>query len=77
MSESILDASLVPSQRYQVSVRSLLATPEYKGIPSEWTDPVEWTSHEGIHEGIYSSSMHTNIGNANTFHMISNVHSLV
>ncbi|KAF1379245.1 hypothetical protein PFLUV_G00174080 [Perca fluviatilis] len=56
MSESILDASLVPSQRYQVSVRSLLATPEYKGIPSEWTDPVEWTSHEGIHEATWSLS---------------------
>uniref|UniRef100_A0A8C9Y2D9 Fibronectin type-III domain-containing protein n=1 Tax=Sander lucioperca TaxID=283035 RepID=A0A8C9Y2D9_SANLU len=46
MSLSILDASLVPSQRYQVRVRSLVVPAHYNGIPSEWTDPVEWTSHE-------------------------------
>ncbi|XP_032393924.1 cytokine receptor common subunit beta isoform X1 [Etheostoma spectabile] len=46
MSLSILDSSLVPSQRYQVRVRSLIVPTHYKGIPSKWTDPVEWTSHE-------------------------------
>ncbi|XP_040917904.1 cytokine receptor common subunit beta [Toxotes jaculatrix] len=40
--------SLAPSQRYQVRVRSLVIPGEgmkFEGIPSEWTDPVEWTSH--------------------------------
>ncbi|XP_070780018.1 cytokine receptor common subunit beta [Enoplosus armatus] len=48
MSLTILDTSLAPSQSYQVKVRSLVAPGEgsYKGIPSEWTDPVDWTSHE-------------------------------
>ncbi|KAF3700440.1 Interleukin-3 receptor class 2 subunit beta [Channa argus] len=39
---------LVPSQTYQVKVRSLVVPgegPSYGGIPSEWTDPKEWTSH--------------------------------
>lgn len=46
MSLNILGASLAPSQRYQVKVRSLVVPAHYKGIPSEWTDPVEWTSHD-------------------------------
>ncbi|XP_041813080.1 cytokine receptor common subunit beta isoform X2 [Chelmon rostratus] len=44
---NILVASLAPSQRYQVKVRSLIVPGEdsiYGGIPSEWTDPVDWTS---------------------------------
>lgn len=48
MSLTIPDSSLAPSQRYQVKVRSLLVPDSvYKGIPSEWTQPVDWTSHEG------------------------------
>ncbi|XP_059203190.1 cytokine receptor common subunit beta [Centropristis striata] len=53
----ILGASLAPSQRYQVMVRSLVG-PDCGGIPSEWTDPVEWTSHEAtwsLSTLIYSS----------------------
>lgn len=47
MSLTIPDSSLAPSQRYQVKVRSLLVPDSvYKGIPSEWTQPVDWTSHE-------------------------------
>ncbi|XP_037648266.1 cytokine receptor common subunit beta [Sebastes umbrosus] len=46
MSLSILGASLAPSQRYQVKVRSLVVPDNYRGIPSEWTDPVDWTTHE-------------------------------
>uniref|UniRef100_A0A4W6D309 Fibronectin type-III domain-containing protein n=1 Tax=Lates calcarifer TaxID=8187 RepID=A0A4W6D309_LATCA len=40
--------ALVPSQHYQVKVRSLVIPGKgikYEGIPSEWTDPVDWTSH--------------------------------
>ncbi|XP_070704280.1 cytokine receptor common subunit beta [Pempheris klunzingeri] len=46
---TILEASLAPSQRYQVQVRSLIFSGEgsmYDGIPSEWTDPEEWTTNE-------------------------------
>ncbi|XP_042361757.1 cytokine receptor common subunit beta isoform X2 [Plectropomus leopardus] len=43
---SILGASLAPSQDYQVKVRSLVFLKDYGGIPSEWTDPVDWTSLE-------------------------------
>ncbi|KAI3360078.1 hypothetical protein L3Q82_014397 [Scortum barcoo] len=49
MSLNILDASLTPSQRYQVKVRSLIISGEnsaYNGIPSEWSDPVDWTSSD-------------------------------
>lgn len=49
MSVTILGKSLAPSQGYQVKVRSLVAPGDsmsYKGIPSEWTDPVDWTSNE-------------------------------
>lgn len=41
-------ASLAPSQQYWVKVRSLVVPgygTTYEGIPSKWTDPVEWTSH--------------------------------
>uniref|UniRef100_A0A665WSM0 Interleukin-3 receptor class 2 subunit beta-like n=1 Tax=Echeneis naucrates TaxID=173247 RepID=A0A665WSM0_ECHNA len=41
--------SLEPSQRYEAKVRSLVIPGEgheYNGIPSKWTDPVDWTSHE-------------------------------
>ncbi|XP_037331171.2 cytokine receptor common subunit beta [Pungitius pungitius] len=43
---SILGTSLVPSRRYWVKVRSLVNPSDYEGVPSEWTDPVEWTSLE-------------------------------
>lgn len=46
---TIPDTSLVPSQRYRVKIRSLVdPKPDftYKGVPSEWSEPVEWTSHE-------------------------------
>ncbi|XP_071330328.1 cytokine receptor common subunit beta isoform X2 [Trachinotus anak] len=45
---TLLGESLAPSQQYQVKVRSLVLPgqgSEYKGIPSEWTDPVDWTTH--------------------------------
>ncbi|XP_034046880.1 cytokine receptor common subunit beta [Thalassophryne amazonica] len=48
---NILGASLASSQHYQVKVRSLVVPgsgPEMKGIPSEWTDPVDWTSHAAV-----------------------------
>lgn len=48
LSVPILAKSLKPFQTYQVKVRSLVVPgrgPRYEGIPSEWTDPVEWTSH--------------------------------
>ncbi|XP_034449580.1 cytokine receptor common subunit beta isoform X1 [Hippoglossus hippoglossus] len=47
---TIQGASLAPSQLHQVKVRSLVAPGDgsrYEGIPSEWTDPVDWTSHAG------------------------------
>lgn len=50
MSLTILQDDLVPSQDYQVRVRSLVAPgheSSYGGIPSDWTDPVDWTSNEG------------------------------
>ncbi|XP_035511668.1 cytokine receptor common subunit beta isoform X2 [Morone saxatilis] len=46
---TILDASLVPSQHYQVKVRSLIVSEKdskFRGIPSEWTKPVAWISHK-------------------------------
>ncbi|XP_006798149.1 cytokine receptor common subunit beta [Neolamprologus brichardi] len=46
---TILRKCLAPLQVYQVKVRSLVVPgsgSEYKGIPSEWTDPVEWTTNE-------------------------------
>nr|XP_020476938.1 interleukin-3 receptor class 2 subunit beta-like isoform X2 [Monopterus albus] len=43
---TILGMSLAPSQHYQVKVRALVSERSlYKGIPSEWTNPVDWTSH--------------------------------
>ncbi|KAK2833726.1 hypothetical protein Q5P01_017615 [Channa striata] len=39
---------LDPSQGYMVKVRSVVVPgegPRYEGIPSEWTDPVKWTTH--------------------------------
>lgn len=48
--QSILDSSLAPSQDYQVKVRSQVAPgseSSYGGIPSEWSLPVDWTSHGG------------------------------
>lgn len=50
MSWNILQASLVPSQVYQVKVRSLVVPGDgavYEGIPSELSLPATWTSHEG------------------------------
>lgn len=50
MSLTILQSSLDPSQDYQVRVRSLVKPEDnYSGIPSEWSDPVDWTSHAGKH----------------------------
>ncbi|KAK5885288.1 hypothetical protein CesoFtcFv8_019015 [Champsocephalus esox] len=47
MALMILGDSLVPSQLYQVKVRSLVVPDLYQGVPSEWSPPVDWTSHEG------------------------------
>ncbi|XP_069381066.1 cytokine receptor common subunit beta [Paralichthys olivaceus] len=47
---TIQGASLASSQPYQVKVRSLVVPghgSKFKGIPSKWTDPVNWTSHAG------------------------------
>ncbi|CAB1341481.1 unnamed protein product [Coregonus sp. 'balchen'] len=44
---SILGGSLRPSECYLVKVRALVVPGRgdtYEGPPSEWTDPVEWTS---------------------------------
>lgn len=46
---------LVPSQAYELQVRSLLDPGEgsrFEGSPSEWTEPEKWTSHPGtgLHE---------------------------
>lgn len=49
MSLTIMESLLEPSQHYQVKVRSLVSPGDksiYGGIPSEWTDPVDWTSNE-------------------------------
>ncbi|KAM4531488.1 cytokine receptor common subunit beta [Odontesthes bonariensis] len=49
---TILGTSLSPLQEYQVKVRSLVTPGHgslYEGIPSEWTDPVKWTSNKGVH----------------------------
>ncbi|XP_071060194.1 LOW QUALITY PROTEIN: cytokine receptor common subunit beta [Pseudochaenichthys georgianus] len=46
MALMILGDSLVPSQLYQVKVRSLVVPDLYQGVPSEWSPPVDWTSHE-------------------------------
>ncbi|KAM9346040.1 cytokine receptor common subunit beta [Symphorus nematophorus] len=46
--QTILGASLAPSQKYWVKVRSLVVSEDssYRGIPSEWSKPVSWISHE-------------------------------
>uniref|UniRef100_A0A8D3A3A1 Fibronectin type-III domain-containing protein n=1 Tax=Scophthalmus maximus TaxID=52904 RepID=A0A8D3A3A1_SCOMX len=44
---TIQGASLAPDQHHQVKVRSLVVPGDgsrYEGIPSEWTEPVDWTS---------------------------------
>lgn len=49
-SYSILESFLAPSQDYRVKVRSLVAPGAdftYMGIPSEWSQPADWTSLEG------------------------------
>ncbi|XP_037544411.1 cytokine receptor common subunit beta [Nematolebias whitei] len=51
-SVTILGTSLTPLQDYQVKVRSLVVLGQgslYEGIPSEWTDPEDWTSNEGVY----------------------------
>ncbi|XP_008298714.1 cytokine receptor common subunit beta [Stegastes partitus] len=48
-SVTILGTSLEPLQAYQVKVRSLLVPGDgsrYEGVPSEWTDPVDFTSNQ-------------------------------
>lgn len=40
---NVLGSSLRPSRRYWVKVRSLVMSP-FKGTPSNWSPPVEWTS---------------------------------
>lgn len=50
MSFNIPQASLVPSQKYQVKVRSLVVPGDgaiYGGVPSEWSVAATWTSHRG------------------------------
>ncbi|KAL0992672.1 hypothetical protein UPYG_G00096540 [Umbra pygmaea] len=43
---SILRGSLQPSERYLGQVRACVEHEGiYEGTPSEWTDPIEWTSH--------------------------------
>ncbi|XP_054891391.1 cytokine receptor common subunit beta [Poeciliopsis prolifica] len=49
MQVSILGTSLVPLQDYEVKVRSLVAPGQgstYEGIPSEWSEPANWTSNK-------------------------------
>uniref|UniRef100_A0A3B3VU53 Cytokine receptor common subunit beta-like n=1 Tax=Poecilia latipinna TaxID=48699 RepID=A0A3B3VU53_9TELE len=46
---NILGTSLVPLQDYEVEVRSLVAPgagSKYEGIPSEWSEPANWTSNK-------------------------------
>ncbi|XP_057673748.1 cytokine receptor common subunit beta isoform X2 [Corythoichthys intestinalis] len=58
---NLLGSSLNPLQQYQVQVRSVVIPGEgsyYEGIPSEWTKPVDWTSHAAmwpINKIVYSS----------------------
>lgn len=50
MTYNIPQASLVPSQKYWVKVRSLVVagdSSDYGGIQSEWSIAVTWTSHAG------------------------------
>lgn len=50
LSLNIPQTSLVPFQDYQVKVRSLVSPGKdssFRGIPSVWTVPVIWTSHDG------------------------------
>lgn len=64
MSLTILQNSLVPSQDYQVKVRSLVIQRKdsmFRGIPSEWTDPVTWTSHGGTHLSAHTHKQNTEI----------------
>ncbi|XP_014846964.1 PREDICTED: cytokine receptor common subunit beta-like [Poecilia mexicana] len=46
---NILGTSLMPLQDYEVEVRSLVALgagSKYGGIPSEWSEPANWTSNK-------------------------------
>ncbi|KAM4716415.1 cytokine receptor common subunit beta [Anableps anableps] len=46
---TILGTSLIPLQDYEVKVRSLVSPgygSTYEGIPSEWSEPANWTSNE-------------------------------
>lgn len=44
-SYNIPGASLIPARKYFVKVRSLVVAP-YKGTPSDWSYPVDWTPPE-------------------------------
>ncbi|CAN9505154.1 unnamed protein product [Ophioblennius macclurei] len=50
-SMSILGMSLAPSREYEVTVRSMTDSEAYRGIPSEWAEPVGWTSDEETWSG--------------------------
>ncbi|KAI4822241.1 hypothetical protein KUCAC02_007800 [Chaenocephalus aceratus] len=45
-------------QLYQVKVRSLVVPDLYQGVPSEWSPPVDWTSHEGTLQHAYKHCPH-------------------
>ncbi|KAJ0058169.1 hypothetical protein NL108_009044 [Boleophthalmus pectinirostris] len=46
-SVTIPGLSLIPSHRYRVKVRTYVMSP-YNGTPSDWSAPVEWTSHKAV-----------------------------
>uniref|UniRef100_A0A3B4ABN4 Fibronectin type-III domain-containing protein n=1 Tax=Periophthalmus magnuspinnatus TaxID=409849 RepID=A0A3B4ABN4_9GOBI len=48
-SGTILGRSVRPSHRYRVKVRTHVLRP-YEGMPSDWSAPVDWTSHAGNHK---------------------------
>lgn len=48
---TIPGSSLLPSQSYMVKVRSLVLSKNpdpYEGTPSDWSLPVEWTTHAAV-----------------------------
>ncbi|KAJ0000776.1 hypothetical protein NQD34_005796 [Periophthalmus magnuspinnatus] len=46
-SGTILGRSVRPSHRYRVKVRTHVLRP-YEGMPSDWSAPVDWTSHAAV-----------------------------
>ncbi|KAK7939445.1 hypothetical protein WMY93_002771 [Mugilogobius chulae] len=47
LSGTILGLDLHPSHTYRVKVRTRVMSP-FEGTPSDWSDPVEWTSHKAV-----------------------------